>query len=81
MDKQNEVLKFLLTVESATIDEIYAEMTFGYYHNYKKHLGALLSRMVQNGKIVREKKGLFRVAKTGESQAKIQENPNQIKLL
>lgn len=81
MDKQTEVLKFLLTVESATINEIYAEMPFGYYHNYKKHLGALLARMVQNGKIVREKKGLFRVAKTGESQAKIHENPNQTRLL
>ena len=60
MDKQLEVLKYLQTVDTATIEDIYQNIPFGYYCNANKHLGALLSRMVAKNKIIRVKKGVFR---------------------
>ena len=59
-DKQHQVLKYLSTVESATLKDIYNNVKFGYYHNWNKHLGELLSRMVKRGFIERVKKGTFR---------------------
>ena len=57
--KQKEIYKYLSTVESASIDEIYRNVSFSYYCNQNKHLGAILSTMVRNGTVVRIKKGLF----------------------
>ena len=61
MNRQSEVLKYLITVESATIAEIYDNVIFGYYCNEHKNLGKLLSRMVANGSITRIKKGVFKI--------------------
>ena len=61
MDRQKEVLKYLATVPEATIQDIYDHMPFGYYFNYKKHMGVLLSRMVRNRSIERAKRGVFRI--------------------
>lgn len=67
MNKQQEIFKYLSTVESADINEIYKNVTFSYYCNANKHLGEILSRMVKSGKIERVKKGVFRVKnKMGE---------------
>ena len=66
MNKQLEIQKYLLTVPCATIDEIYANVSFSYYRNANKHLGNILSRMVKSGKIERVKKGLFRYINTTE---------------
>lgn len=60
MTKQQEILVYLSTVPCATIEEIYENVSFYYYHNEKKHLGEILSRMIKLGKIERVKKGLFR---------------------
>ena len=60
MNKQDEVQKYLVTVEQATKQEIYKNVPFGYYCNEMKHIGALLSKMVDNGKIERLKPGVFR---------------------
>ena len=60
MDKQAEVLKYLRTVDEATLDDIYKNVPFGYYCNENKHLGALMSRMVKVGRVVRVKPGVFR---------------------
>lgn len=59
--KQNEVLKYLRTVESANITEIYNNVSFGYYASQNKNLGKLLSGMVKNGMIIRIKKGYFKL--------------------
>jgi predicted transcriptional regulator of viral defense system len=66
MNKQLEIQKYLSTVPSATIDEIYANVSFSYYCNANKHLGEILSRMVKDGKIERVKKGLFRYINASE---------------
>ena len=60
MNKQQEILKYLMTVESATLIDIYNNMSFSYYANHKKHLGEILSRMVKSGSIERVKKGVFK---------------------
>lgn len=60
MNKQLEILNFLSTVGVATIDEIYKNVSFGYYHNASKHLSTILSGMVKNGTIERVKPGTFK---------------------
>jgi hypothetical protein len=64
MARQNEVFNYLKTVESATLKEIYANVTFSYYRNENKHLGVLLKRMIDNHKIERVKKGVFKIRAT-----------------
>jgi len=66
MDKQKEVLKYLSTVETATIDEIYKNVSFSYYANYQKYIGEIMSRMVKNGTATRIKKGLFCICRTSK---------------
>jgi hypothetical protein len=87
MNKQKEILKYLSTVESAKLDEIYKAMPFEYYCNGLKHTGNILSRMVKDGSIIRIKKGVFRKAKIEEhlkvlnaKYDKENENPNQMDL-
>jgi len=76
MTKQQEITMYLSKVPSATIDEIYANVSFCYYCNANKHLGAVLSRMVKAGKIQRVKKGVFRfVSHTGNNSAGFDEMP------
>lgn len=60
MTKQQEIQKYLMSVESATLQEIYDNVSFGYFRNHAKHLGEILSRMVKSGQIERAKKGVFR---------------------
>ena len=79
MNKQTEVLNYLRSVPGASITEIYQSVSFGYYNNANKHLGALLSRMVKAGKITRIKKGLYSISgATGFK--KVKPTPQQIKL-
>jgi len=60
--KQKAVLKYLAEKgEPVSLDELAFNLPFGYYHNGNKHLSCLLSRMVANGMIEREKKGYFRI--------------------
>ena len=66
MNKQQEIEMYLSKVPCATIDEIYANVSFSYYCNANKHLGEILSRMVKSGKIERVKKGLFRYINASE---------------
>lgn len=61
MNKQSEVIGYLSNVKEANLDSIYKNVRFGYYHNYKKHLSVLMSRMVKNGKVVRVRKGVFKL--------------------
>jgi len=60
-DHQSQIIQYLSTVESATKKDIYDNVKFGYYHNWEKHLGDTLSRMVKRQFIFREKKGVYRL--------------------
>ena len=77
MEKQLEIQKYLSTVPSATIDEIYANVSFSYYCNANKHLGEILSRMVKSGKIERIKKGLFRYINEPEYADNFKKSPKE----
>lgn len=66
MTKPQEIQKYLMSVESATLEEIYRNVSFTYYANHAKHLGEILSRMVKSGQIERVKKGVFRTKITTE---------------
>lgn len=61
MTRQQEVMKYLSSVETASLEEIYNNVSFSYYCNYKKHLGDVLSRMVKSNIVERVKKGVFKV--------------------
>jgi hypothetical protein len=60
MNKQQIISNYLAKVKIATLEQIYENVPFGYYHNGHKHLGEILSRMVKSKKIERIQKGVFR---------------------
>ena len=60
MTTQDDVRDYLITVDQATLKEI-VENCPRHYHNGHKHVGATLSRMVQNGKVTRVKRGVFKL--------------------
>ena len=80
MTRQQEVLNYLSTVPHATLDEIYRKVSFSYYHNENKHLGALISRMIKNGTVERIKPGLFKFKQFNRKCSRTAEPKNQIKL-
>jgi len=59
--KQKEVLRFLGTVSEASLDQIYANVSFSYYANSSKHLGTLMKRLIDLNKVERVKKGIFKI--------------------
>jgi len=80
VDKQSEVLKYLKGVNYASIKQIYDHVPFGYYNNWKKHLGALLGRMVKTNLIERESRGFYKYKSAVKHQSIEQQDPNQITL-
>lgn len=58
--KQQEVVKFLKTVDDANISTILENVPFGYYANGNKHLCELLGRMVRRGSIERIRRGRYK---------------------
>lgn len=62
MTPREQVLAFLRTVERATLWEINQGIKHSYYANGAKHLGAVLSRLVNRGLVQRVKKGVFMIA-------------------
>lgn len=58
--KQQEIEAYLRSVETATIADIYKNVSFTYYHNADKYVGEMLSRMIKSGKVERIKPGVFK---------------------
>lgn len=79
-EHQASILKYLRSVECATKQQIYENSTMSYYHNWQKHAGDVLSRMVKQGLITRTKTGVYAIRGTGRKQSIEVENPNQVKL-
>lgn len=59
--KQSEVLIFLANNGPSSIDEIYKNVSFGYYCNQNANIGKFLARMVKRGFIRRLKPGWFEI--------------------
>jgi hypothetical protein len=75
------ILTYLNSVESATLQELYDISDYNYYLNWQKHFGQVMSRLVKQGKVVRIKKRVFRIAKHNEFKISSEvEIENQIKL-
>lgn len=78
MNNQTDILKafncdFDLVLSKKEIKE---KSGINYYYNVDKHLGDMLSRMVDNGKLIRVKIGRYKLG----SGVKHIENNKQIKL-
>lgn len=63
MSYQTEIISYLKTVDTATLSDIYNNISTSYPHNWAKYTGEIMSRMVANGQVERVKKGVFRIAK------------------
>lgn len=61
MNHQQNILRYLQTVEQATLVEIGKGTGISYYCNTEKHLGAVMSRMVKRNMVERVKPGTFRM--------------------
>jgi predicted transcriptional regulator of viral defense system len=76
-----DILTYLSQTESATLHELYNISDYSYYHNWQKHFGQVMSRLVKQGMVVRIKPGVLRIAKLGEGEIRAKEEiKNQIKL-
>ena len=60
--KQKQVLSYLRSVESATLLELYEHSEYNYYHNYSKHFGQVMAKLVGRGLVERISKGVFRIS-------------------
>jgi predicted transcriptional regulator of viral defense system len=80
--KQTSVLDYLSKVDEAHKKDIYANVNFGYYLNWEKHLGALLGRMVKSGMIERAGRGVYKIRHLPKADYdKHDIDPNQLTLL
>lgn len=60
MDRQKQILNVFSKDEILSKSEIKEKSGISYYCNTDKHLGDVLSRMVNNGLLERVKKGYFK---------------------
>lgn len=61
MNNQLEILRYLKTVESATLSDIYNNTSLSYFHNWSKYTSEIMSRLVAKGKVERVKRGVFKI--------------------
>lgn len=78
MASQTKIIQHLAKVETATKAELYQNSSYSYYHNWQKHFGDVLSRMVKNGSIERVKNGVYKLKSSGLKN--IEKDPNQLEI-
>lgn len=74
MTKQQEILKYLATVEQANKRAIYENVSFSYYHNWQKYIGEILARMIVTKTIERVRIGVYRIKPHLQEQADLFNN-------
>lgn len=67
--KQKAILLYIGDTEK-TKSQIVHKFNSWYYFNSSKHIGEILSRMVNTGLLIRIKKGVFKRGKGGDKQVK-----------
>lgn len=81
-EKQLSIIDYLKRKGNTKKAELYVNSKFIYYHNWEKHFGEVLSRLVKSGHIIRVSKGVY--AFNEEANSKIttkEEQINQLKLI
>lgn len=77
----DNIIQWIGYDREVTSKEIIKQFGSRYYCNASKHLGAVMSRAVKSGKVIRVRKGVFKVNdKPTFSKSKEPINPNQSKL-
>lgn len=59
--KQQAILDYARQHGQITSNNAYQLLNSFYYHNHEKYIGEILSRMVNAGKLVRIKTGVFEI--------------------
>lgn len=77
--KQGKILSLFADKETVTKKEVVDLFGHCYYHNGEKHIGDMLSRMVNNGLLIRIKPGVFKRG-MGNRKDKVYNNPSQANL-
>lgn len=80
MKNHNAILNHLRQNETATLAELYQISPFGYYCNWQKHFGQVMSRLVKQGLVERVKPGVFKLGSKPKPKGEITEVENQCKL-
>ena len=79
---QKQVLRYLATVEHATLEEIYEAVEFSYYTKWRKYLGFVLQRSVKSGLIERVKRGVYKIRTTPFTRSQVTPvDPNQLSIV
>lgn len=76
-DKQRKIFDYCKEngfITKATVNDMLAGQ---YYHNGKKYVGEILTRMLKQGLLIRKSRGVY---KLGSLEPKIYTDKNQIKL-
>jgi len=80
--KQKQILAFAIKNENRITKKQAVELIGNtYYHNASKHVGDVLSRMVNSKLLKRIKNGLFEINNEKKQTVKGISNPNQLELL
>jgi len=61
MSNKDKILKYLSSVESATLEDICENIDATYFLNAKKYIGEICSRMVNSRRLIRPKKGTYKI--------------------
>ncbi len=77
MTRKQEILKYLKSVETGSLEHIYRNVRFSYYANWGKHLGAIMNQLVKQGKVERINRGHFRYLR---SKTEIKGYPKQLQI-
>ena len=78
-ERQSHILNFVRENGDTKKSELVSKFDHWYYMNSAKHIGDILFRMVQNGKLERFKKGWYRIGAGVKSRSEILD-PNQVEI-
>ena len=80
MNKRDDILNYLQSHESATLEELYKNSRYSYYCNWQSNFGKVMSALVKQGLVERIKPGLFKLGTSKKITSKIVTNPDQTSL-
>lgn len=61
MSHQNEIIRYLAKVQTATLEQIYDNTNISFYYNPMKYMSEIMTRLVKKGLVLRVKKGTFQI--------------------